>query len=55
MQIELNDQEQNALVQLLDVATKATGLQGAEAALVILNKIREGKKQETEAPKEETE
>lgn len=37
--ITLNQDELNALGQLLDVAVKAVGLQGARPALVIMAKL----------------
>lgn len=47
MKIELTDQEAQVLVNLMDVAVKAAGLQAAEAALVITKKLQAAK-QETE-------
>lgn len=44
MTLELTRDEANALVTLLDVAVKATGLQGAEAALLLAKKIQEANK-----------
>jgi len=44
MTIELTKEEANALVALLEVAVKATGLQGAEAALLLAKKIQEANK-----------
>jgi len=44
MTLELTRDEANALVALLDVAVKATGLQGAEAALLLAKKIQEANK-----------
>ena len=37
--IEFNQDEINALAQLLDASVKATGLQGARVALPLLGKI----------------
>lgn len=37
--ITLNDQEKTVLLQLIDLAVKAGGLQVAEAALVLSKKI----------------
>lgn len=37
--VEFNQDELNALGQLLDVAVKAAGLQGAKPALAILAKL----------------
>jgi hypothetical protein len=44
MIIELNKEEANALIALLDVAVKTTGLQGAEAALLLFKKIQDASK-----------
>lgn len=41
MQIELNEQEANVLLQLIDAATKALGLQAAEAAVVLARKVKQ--------------
>lgn len=37
--IELNQDELNALVSLLDAAVKATGIQGAKAAVPLIAKL----------------
>lgn len=37
--VTFNQEELNALGQLLDVAVKATGIQGAKAALAIMEKL----------------
>ena len=39
MKIELNDEEAKVLVNLLDVAVKSVGLQGAESAMHFVKKI----------------
>lgn len=39
--LKLTPQESNVLVQLIDLATKAGGLQVAEAAIVLVKKIEE--------------
>ena len=44
MNIELNNDEANVLVNLIDVAVKAAGLQAAEAALHFKRKIEEAGK-----------
>jgi hypothetical protein len=44
MIIELTKEEANTLIALLDVAVKAVGLQGAEAAVLLARKIQEGNK-----------
>jgi hypothetical protein len=46
MNIELNKQEADALLALIDVAVKATGLQTAQIATHLANKINEASKQE---------
>lgn len=47
MKLELTDQEAQVLVNLMDVAVKAAGLQAAEAALVITKKIQTAKQEES--------
>jgi len=44
MHIELNNDEANVLINLIDVAVKAAGLQAAEAALHFKRKIEEAGK-----------
>jgi hypothetical protein len=44
MQIELNDEEAKVLVNLLDVAQKAAGLQASEACVHFVKKIEAAKK-----------
>ena len=39
-QIEFNEAEAGATIQLIDIAVKASGLQAAEAGLAITKKIR---------------
>lgn len=39
MNISLNDEEAKVLVNLLDVAVKSVGLQGAESAMHFVKKI----------------
>ena len=46
MQIQLNDEEANALVNMLDLAVKASGLAVAETAIVLFRKIKEAKEYE---------
>ena len=41
MNIELNNDEANVLINLIDVAVKAAGLQAAEAGLHFKRKIEE--------------
>ena len=44
MTIELTNEEANALGALLDAAVKATGIQGAKAAVVIFEKLEQAAK-----------
>lgn len=46
MKIELNNEEANALANLLDIAVKAGGIRSASAALMIFQKIEEAAKAE---------
>lgn len=49
--LQLTEQEAQALVQLMDAAVRAQGLQVAQAALVLTAKIQEaGKVAATEVP-----
>tara|TARA_R110000868_G_scaffold27465_3_gene104193 strand:+ start:983 stop:1138 length:156 start_codon:yes stop_codon:yes gene_type:complete len=43
MQIELNENEAQVLLNLLDVAVKAAGIQAAESALHFVKKIQDAK------------
>ena len=45
--IELNAQEAEALLRLIDLAVRGGGMQVAEAAVVLSNKIRQGAKPKT--------
>lgn len=51
--ITLDKNEQTTLIQLLDMATKAAGLQGAEAAVYFLNKIRSAQPKEEVSTKDQ--
>lgn len=51
MNIELNDNEAQVLINLIDVAVKAAGLQAAEAGLHFKNMIEDAAK----APADNTE
>ena len=53
MNIELNNDEANVLINLIDVAVKAAGLQAAEAGLHFKRKIDEAAKGEPAAESEE--
>lgn len=44
--IKLNENEAKALIELLNVAVKSLGLQGAEVALVLVRKVEEAFKHE---------
>lgn len=44
MTLELTKEEANVLISLLDVAVKAVGLQGAEAAVLLARKVQEANK-----------
>lgn len=48
--LTLDQNEQNILVQLLDIATKASGLNGAEASIYFVNKIKQAQPKETPTP-----
>tara|TARA_B100000900_G_scaffold375510_1_gene357599 strand:- start:18689 stop:18883 length:195 start_codon:yes stop_codon:yes gene_type:complete len=52
IKISLQENEANVLVQLIDVAIKAQGLQVAEAGSFLATKIEEQMKEQT-APQEE--
>jgi hypothetical protein len=52
MKIELNNEEANALANLLDIAVKAGGLRNANAALVIFQKLEAAVKEENAEIKE---
>ena len=41
IQLELNEKEANALLELLDIATKAGGLRAAPNALAFVKKIQD--------------
>ena len=55
MKIELNDDEARVLVELLNVAVKAVGLDGAEAALHFRKMVLDAAKAEKEAAPQESE
>lgn len=52
MKIELNNEEANALANLLDIAVKAGGIRTSAAALVIFQKLEEAAKEENAELKE---
>lgn len=41
VKIELTEQEANVLLQMIDVAVKALGLNGAEAGVVLAKKLKD--------------
>ena len=53
--LKLKENEVIALFQLIDVAVKSQGLQVAEAATVIYNKLQEQAKDQLTPPEEEEE
>ena len=53
MKIELNQEELNALVALLDVGVKASGLQSVKLATVIVGKLEAASKAASEEEVEE--
>jgi len=53
MQIELTKVEAETLLQLLDVAVKALGLQGAQVAMPIVSKITSAAQVEAAPAKED--
>lgn len=55
IKLTLQENEVNALFQLIDVAVKSQGLQVAEAATVIFNKLKEQAKDQWTEPEEEQE
>ena len=50
--IEFSLNEANAMIQLMDIATKSQGLNVAEYALVLTKKLQESFKEELEEQKE---
>ncbi len=50
MKLEFTDQEAQVLLQLLDLAVKAGGLQVSEAALVIAKKVQDASDAENVTP-----
>lgn len=55
IKLSLQENEVNALLQLIDLAVKAQGLQVAEAGSVIAGKIQEQAKSQVEPPAEDGE
>ncbi len=53
IKLTLTENETGALFKLIDVAVKSQGLQVAEAATVIFNKIQEQAKDQWSDPEEE--
>jgi len=52
MKIELNTDEATVLINLIDVAVKAAGLQAAEAGLHFRKKIEDASKEAAKSPLE---
>jgi len=52
MKLELSEQEQQALLQIIDLAVKAGGLQVAEASTAIAKKIAQPEPQAEEEAEE---
>jgi|TARA_R110002153_G_scaffold217444_2_gene369904 hypothetical protein len=53
IKLSLDENEVNAILQLIDIAVKSQGLQVAEAAFTIGNKIQDQSKEQLGPPKEE--
>ncbi len=53
IKITLQENELNALLQLIDIAVKSEGLQVAEPAAIIASKIQDQSKEQLSPPKEE--
>ncbi len=53
IKLSLQEKEVNALFQLIDLAVKSQGLQVAEAATVIVNKLQEQAKDQLTPVEEE--
>jgi len=53
IKITLQENEMNALLQLIDIAVKSEGLQVAEPAAIIASKIQDQSKEQLSPPKEE--
>ena len=53
MRLELNEQEKQALLQLIDLAIKAGGLKVSEVGTILANKISALKEEEVKVKKEE--
>ena len=55
IKLSLQENEVNALLQLIDIAVKSRGLEIAEAATIIANKVQDQAKEQLPPPEEETE
>ncbi len=53
IKLSLQENELNALLQLIDIAVKSEGLQVAEPASIIANKIQDQSKEQLGPPEEE--
>tara|TARA_R100001463_G_scaffold133420_3_gene194830 strand:+ start:769 stop:951 length:183 start_codon:yes stop_codon:yes gene_type:complete len=52
IKLELQENEVNALLQLIDIAVKSEGLKVAEPAAIIVNKIQEQSNEQLGPPEE---
>ena len=50
IKLSLQENEVNALLQLIDIAVKSQGLQIAEAATIIANKVQDQAKEQLPPP-----
>lgn len=55
IKLSLQENEVNALLQLIDIAVKSQGLQVAEAATIIAGKVQEQLNKQSGPPEEEAE
>ena len=55
IKLSLQENEVNALLQLIDIAVKSRGLEIAEAGVIVANKIQDQAKEQLPPPEEETE
>jgi len=53
IKLSLNENEVNALLQLIDIAVKSQGLEIAEAAVIVANKVKGQAKDQLTPPEEE--
>lgn len=55
IKLSLQENEVNALLQLIDIAVKSRGLEIAEVGVIVANKIQDQAKEQLPPPEEETE